>query len=368
MRIGLVIDTFNIGGAETMVFETARLLKSGGKTPVLLHFGSKYVSDFCAKNNIESHLIPNRALYKKTALLPLFALKTLGFIRRLKLDCLHSHLFGPIVAFAPLAYMARLPHAGTLHDVYMIQEAPKRIWLVKLAQLFKTQLIAVSKPMANFYQQAGQLKSNSIAYIPNFSRPNSRLVERQAVRAELGVSDNEIMVISVGRLVELKRFDVLIDAAEAMAQEVKFKVFIAGDGPKRTDLAASIDAQKHPERVTLLGERKDIERLLAAADIFTLTSETEGMSKSILEALASELPVLATDVGGNKDLVIDGFNGYLLRDHNPKNLASKLTELLSNIDLRKSMGQNSKQILEEKYNSELFLQRHIEIYSALCSC
>jgi len=362
MKIGLIIDTFNLGGAETMVFETARLLKESGHTPILLHFGSEYVLD-CANNlEIQHIVIPNHRYYKKTALLPLFAIKGIRFLKSLELDCLHSHLFGPIIAFAPIAYMLRLRHIGTLHDVYMIEDVPKRIWLIKLAKVLNTKLVCVSKPMRDFYIQTGRFNKQDVNYIPNFSQKNAHLEERKPVRAELEIADTDIVIISVGRLVKLKRFDILIRAIALIEDRKHIKVLIAGNGPEFDALNLLVKQLGLSDSVTLLGERKDIQRLLAAADIFTLTSETEGMSKSILEALAARLPVIATDVGGNKDLVIDSKNGYIIPDHTPDSLAQKIKALCQDSTLRSEMGILSEKLLDQEYNSAIFLKRHIDIY------
>lgn len=362
MRVGLIIDTFNIGGAETMVFEIAKLLKHNGQIPVLLHFGSTYVDTFCAEHGIECHLIPNRRFYKKTLLLPLFAIKTKLFITSLKLDCLHAHLFGPIVAFAPLAWMAKLPFLGTLHDVYMVEGAKHRALLLKQALLFKARLITVSNPMRDFYLKTLHCSDESIVYIPNCTNLNTHLEARDSIRAKLALTDDETVLISVGRLVELKRFDILVDAIAALDNKKSVRAFIVGDGPERAQIDALIREHKLKECISLLGERNDVEELLAASDIFSLTSETEGMSKSILEALAAGLPVVATDVGGNKDLVIHDKNGFLVQDHSPITVKHYLDILINDTDLRKKMGANSRSLLENEYNSQLFLKRHLNLY------
>ncbi|MBT1450659.1 glycosyltransferase family 4 protein [Glaciecola sp. XM2] len=362
MRIGLIIDTFNIGGAETMVFETAKLLKGNGHKPILLHFGSAYVESFCAHEQIEQHVIPNRRFYKKTLLLPLFAFKTKAFVNALNLDCLHAHLFGPIVAFAPLAWMIKLPFIGTLHDVYMVEGAPHRAALLKLAMFFNAKLVTVSNPMKQFYVKTLKCKEDAITYIPNCTKFNEYLNNRQALREALDLAPQDIAIISVGRLVELKRFDILIDAIAKLPNHEAIKVFIVGDGPQKDKLAQLISQHRLTNTVTMLGERDDVEELLAASDIFSLTSETEGMSKSILEALAANLPVLATNVGGNKDLVIHDQNGYLIEDHQPSSLTDYIKVLIQNAELRQKMGDESRNLVEAEYNSELFLQRHLAIY------
>jgi glycosyltransferase involved in cell wall biosynthesis len=363
VRIGLIIDTFNIGGAETMVFEIAKLLKQNDHSPVLLHFGSSYVESFCTDQHIESHLIPHRRFYKKTVLLPLFAFKTKSFVKSLNLDCLHAHLFGPIVAFAPLAWMAKLPFVGTLHDVYMVEGSAHRAFLLKQALFFNAKLTTVSNPMREFYLKTLRCNEQDIVYIPNCTRINAHRDARLAVRYSLGLSEHTVALISVGRLVGLKRFNILIDAVAKLDERSSFKAFIVGDGPERSSLEALIVKYQLQDHVVMLGERSDVEMLLAASDIFSLTSETEGMSKSILEALAAGLPVVATDVGGNKDLVKHGDNGFLSQEHSSSEVRKFFSILINNAELRTRMGENSLALLKQEYNSDLFLKRHIEIYN-----
>lgn len=346
-----------------MVFEIAKLLKQNDHSPVLLHFGSSYVESFCTDQHIESHLIPHRRFYKKTVLLPLFAFKTKSFVKSLNLDCLHAHLFGPIVAFAPLAWMAKLPFVGTLHDVYMVEGSAHRAFLLKQALFFNAKLTTVSNPMREFYLKTLRCNEQDIVYIPNCTRINAHRDARLAVRYSLGLSEHTVALISVGRLVGLKRFNILIDAVAKLDERSSFKAFIVGDGPERSSLEALIVKYQLQDHVVMLGERSDVEMLLAASDIFSLTSETEGMSKSILEALAAGLPVVATDVGGNKDLVKHGDNGFLSQEHSSSEVRKFFSILINNAELRTRMGENSLALLKQEYNSDLFLKRHIEIYN-----
>lgn len=362
MRIGLLIDTDCLGGAETMVFEIARLLQAHGEEPVLLHFDSPYVSEYARAAKLEAHCIPNRKLYKKFVSLPLFALKTAPWLKALQLDCLHTHLYGPITAFAPMARLVGLAHVGTLHDIYMIEEAPWRIRMIQLARLMGTRLVAVSRQMQGFYTDRGNFRGDSVRYIPNFSAPNNQLGERSHVRAELSLAPDDIAVMSVGRLVALKRFHILLEALAQLPAGSGVKVIIIGDGPERNRLEELMNTLGLEGRATLLGERKDVPRLLAGADLFTLTSETEGMSKSILEALAAGLGVIATDVGGNSDLVVDGQNGYLLKGDLVNDLAAKLGSLAEDASLRESLGMASRQRLEREFSEDRFLKAHLEVY------
>ncbi|MDO6424862.1 glycosyltransferase [Saccharophagus degradans] len=365
MRIGLFIDTFNLGGAETMLLDIAGLLKASGHTPILLHFGNPYLNEYAAKHGLENYVVPNHKAYKKTLTLPIFAFKTISFLKKLQLDCLHTHLFGSITGMAVPAKLAGIRHVGTLHDVYTIEEAPKRINLLKMAVAFGTKLIAVSSPMRNFYQARGNFKPESLTFVANFVPAYAHSGDRAEVRAELGVNEQDFVIFSVGRLVSLKRFDLIIDAAKICKQthsDKNIKIFIAGGGELEQPLKQQIAQTQTQGVVTLLGERNDIPKLLSAADTFVLASDTEGMSRSILEAMAAELPIIATDVGGNSDLVVPDQNGYLVPPNNASALAEKFGFLAGEQEICNKFSTCSKQFAISKFGAEQFLAQHLANY------
>lgn len=365
MRIGLFIDTFNLGGAETMLLDIAGLLETNGHTPILLHFGNPYLDEYARKHGLEQHIVPNHKAYKKTLTLPLFAIKTVSFLKKLNLDCLHTHLFGSITGMAVPARLAGIQHVGTLHDVYTIEESPKRINLLKMATAFGTKLIAVSSPMRRFYQERGSFKADQLTFIANFVPGYTHTHARADVRSSLGVSDTDFVIFSVGRLVQLKRFDLVINAAKICnknSPDKNIKIFIAGGGELEQPLKQLIAETKTENTVTLLGERDDVPRLLSAADAFVLASDTEGMSRSILEAMAASLPIIATDVGGNSDLVVPNKNGYLVAANNAAALAETFGAIASNKELCKTFAATSKHFAISKFGAEQFLAQHLANY------
>ena len=359
MRIGLFIDTFNLGGAEVMVFELANLLHSAGHTPILLHFGSDYVINHAKQHGMEQYQIPFRHHYKKTVQLPLFALKVRPFLKSLKLDCLHSHLYGPCVAMSMACVGSRIKSVGTLHDIYTIEERPARIQLLKIATWLGTQVIVVSTQMYKFYIDHG-INSKHLQHIPNFAPELPALRDPIALKTSLGLSPQQKIVLSVGRLVALKGFNRVIDAARQLPPACT--ILIVGDGPERQQLAQTIADQKLSDRVLLLGERHDVQNLLQIADVFVLASDTEGLSRSILEALSAGLPVVATRVGGNHDLVENEQNGYLVPLDHIEQLGQRVAAILTDDSLRQKLGNNSKNKARQQFSVDAFLSQHLLSY------
>ena len=163
-------------------------------------------------------------------------------------------------------------------------------------------------------------------------------------------------IVSVGRLTEPKDFPTLLRALEQIEPN-GWRALAAGDGPQRAAL------EDGPLEV--LGERDDVPELLAAADLFVLSSRSEGLPISVIEAMAAGLPVVASDVGGVPELVVDGETGLLVPPGNDRLLASALRRLLADPELRRRMGEAWRRRAEEAFDLPRFHREHVELYESL---
>ena len=153
---------------------------------------------------------------------------------------------------------------------------------------------------------------------------------RAAVRAELGLSDNEVMILNVGRLVPEKAQQHLVTAAGLLKDEApQLRFFIAGDGPCRAGLEAQIEEAGLKGSFRLLGNRSDVDRLLNAADLFVLYSDTEGMPVSLMEAMSAGLSCIASDLEGIAQLIPDERYGTLIAAGDPDLLAETIRTALA---------------------------------------
>jgi len=156
------------------------------------------------------------------------------------------------------------------------------------------------------------------------------------VRAALGVGPDEVLLLCVARLVWFKGLDTLLDAFAAAPPQTRLA--IVGAGELREALAAQAEAAGVAGRVAFLGERADVPELLGAADAFVLSSVSEGMPISIIEAMASGLPVIATDVGGVREIVEDGVTGLLVPARAQGPLAAAIARLATEPATRAAFG------------------------------
>jgi glycosyltransferase involved in cell wall biosynthesis len=145
----------------------------------------------------------------------------------------------------------------------------------------------------------------------------------------------------------------------------RLRLVIAGDGPLRVQLEKLIDELEIGEFVWITGDRNDIPDILRLLDIFVLPSIGEGISNTILEAMATGLPIIATNVGGNPELVEDGVNGYLVPSNDPEKLAESIVKLTEANNTRSSMGKASLEIVSEKFNWDNTVEKYLNVYDGL---
>jgi glycosyltransferase involved in cell wall biosynthesis len=172
-------------------------------------------------------------------------------------------------------------------------------------------------------------------------------------------------VTMIGRLADGKGFDVMIEAAAAIC-DGDVSVCLVGDGPLSETLEAEIEARGLEEDVFLTGYRQDVPRVLAASDVFTLPSYREGTPRVVTEAMASGLPVVATDIAGIPEQVADGESGFLVPTGEPAALADQLGKLLSDPDLRERMGRCGR-ARAERFSVERMVKDLGSLYEELLS-
>jgi glycosyltransferase involved in cell wall biosynthesis len=173
---------------------------------------------------------------------------------------------------------------------------------------------------------------------------------RSGARDMLGLGE-EFTWLSVGRLEPGKDYPTLVQAfAQVVSQQPCCRLLIAGDGRLRAELESLARAQEPGGRVRLLGFRDDIPDLMQGADAFVMSSTWEGIPNVVLEAAASGLPVVATDVGGNPDIILDGESGYLVPPRDGAALAGRMTAVMALSESeRRKMGERGRAHIEAHY-------------------
>ena len=173
-----------------------------------------------------------------------------------------------------------------------------------------------------------------------------------------------VELISVGRLRAPKDF-ITLARALARLEPGSFRASLVGDGPDRSMIEAELEQLGLGDRVRLLGDRSDVPRLLAAADVFVCSSRSEGMPVSIIEAMAVGLPVVASAVGGVPEMVDDERTGLLVAPGAAAALADALARLIGDRTLREQMGRAGRKDALQRYDLPPFRRAHLELYARL---
>lgn len=189
--------------------------------------------------------------------------------------------------------------------------------------------------------------------------------ERGDAKARLGLDPKTPVIGTVGRLEPRKGTAVLVAALGALrAAGRPLAAVIVGDGPLRDELVRDVAARGLTGSVQLLGDRSDVREVLAALDVFVLPSRTEGMSNALLEAMAMGLPVVATAVGGNQEVVTDGRSGVLVPADAAGAMAAAIARVLDDGAFAAALGSAARRAVEERYGARSMVRRLEAVYAA----
>jgi sugar transferase (PEP-CTERM/EpsH1 system associated) len=207
-------------------------------------------------------------------------------------------------------------------------------------------------------------------FTPDFGSMSSSSPEavsaKRRLRNDLGLPSNALIMGSVGRLDPVKDFPTLLKAiAKITGAGDDVRLVIVGDGPIRNTLVSFAKDLGIQSQVLWLGDRRDIASLLRCFDLFVQTSIFEGMSNTLLEAMASGLPLIATETGGNPELVQPGVNGTLVKVGDVDGLATVLKIYISDKELRTNQGHMSRSMAQSRFDLSIMAERYSQLYDGL---
>jgi glycosyltransferase involved in cell wall biosynthesis len=338
MKVCHIVDSLSIGGLERTV--VAIVLNLKGYEHEVWCLKSKGV----LAKNIEDGGIKVREFNFEGGL-NLFALKKLtDELRKEKFDIVHSHGPFPFMWGESAAIFAGIPvrivHCQNSYDDIVGKNRLK----FRIMTHFTTKIIAVSKTVKLSLLEIAGVNPEKIVVIYNSSSDMSARDTRvrDAARKNLGLGDN-FVIGSIGRIEKPKGFSFLIEAiSKCRTSGADCKCIIAGDGSEAGNLRSEIHRLELDDAIIMPGWRHDIADLLSAMDIFVQPSILrEGLPLALAEAASAGLPLIATPIGGNPEIVEDGANGFIVPVGDSGALAQKIRYLMENGREAARMGENS---------------------------
>lgn len=382
-KILRIINRFNIGGPTYNATFLTRFMGEDFETMLIgglpdegeadsLHILEEYGVEPIIIDELqrEPNIWSDRKAYKKIK----------QIIQEFKPDIVHTHAAKAGALGRRAAYKCKVPvivhtfHGHVFHSYFgktktsifkSIEQnlAKKSTGIIAISEEQKRELSAVYKICP-----AEKIKVIPLGF--DLEKFRFNLDEnRQKIRSEYGIQENEVAIAITGRLALIKHHDFFLDVIEQIisSDKLSIKVFIVGDGSEREHIEKRVEDinANYNNIIKMTSWITDIATFNAGMDIICLTSKNEGTPVSLIEAQASGVPVISTDVGGVKDIVEDGITGYIIPRDNLNLYAEKLVELIKNKEIRQKMSQNGWNHVRDKFHYTTLVKNMEEYYMEL---
>ena len=361
-----LLHSLNVGGAEVLVARIARRLSS------------RYRFVFACLDELgplgeqlrdEGFVVD--VLGRKPGLDLGCARRLSRFLRSHGVEVLHAHQYTPFFYALVSRIFRRYPPVlftehGRWHPDYPRR---KRIVFNRIFLRRNDHVVGVGEAVRQALINNEGISAERVKVIYNGVNSTDFSGDgRSDARRALGIGDRDDVVIQVARLDALKDHFTALRAIERLtAARPTLQLLLVGEGPERLAIEAEIVSRGLQSHVRLLGLRSDVAQLLSAADAFLLSSVSEGIPVTVIEAMLAELPVVATRVGGMGEVVESEVTGFLAAAGDDATLAESLDRLLSNESLRRQMGQAGRQRATQLFSEQQMHESYAQLYQEMLS-
>lgn len=371
IRIMHLINSLEIGGAERVLLNlvnqygppfhsTVCCLKRSGDLARLLRPEVEVIEMHKPERNDYSLPFRLASLFRKT-----------------HTDIVHSHGWGAFCESVVGARLAGVPVSVHTDHGRVHEARPASSWRGRVKRTARRRVerllarsvgafVLVSDDLRQPLTDLLRVPAERLVTIPNGVPLGAPIDSSAVLRRNLGYTDNQTLLCSVGRLSAVKNFPCLLRAVHAVQSRLPaVRLILVGDGSERPALEQLTNDLGLSGIVRFLGARFDVRDILAACDLFVLSSSYEATSMAILEAMSVGLPVIATDVGGNRRLVTPQETGLLVPSDDPSALASAILDLAANSGARAAMGAAGRERVARQYSTEACAENYQDLYRRL---
>ena len=360
LRILLVITSLGVGGAERLVTALADQYVALGHEVMLVRFHG----DPELKPRDDRVKLYNLGMRRT----PLSVVAALWRLRQILIsfrpDVVNTHLFHPNILVRLIRTVSPIPRLiSSAHNTY--EQGLLRMLTYRLTDRLAELSTNVSEEAVEAFESQGAVKPGRMLALHNGIDAERFIfdpVGRMEVRRQLRLPEHTPLILAVGRLWEQKDYPNLLHAfLKVVSSDASPRLAIAGDGPLRHDLEKMVANLGLEGRVTFLGVRHDIQKLLSACDIYVMSSAWEGLPMVILEAMATQRCIVATDCGGVRSLLND--TGFIVRTGDSEALGETIQHALSlSEEGREEVGAAAGKRVVEHYSLQATAERYLTLY------
>ena len=266
-----------------------------------------------------------------------------------------------------IAKKFKIPCIYTAHGFHFFKGAPLKNRLIyktveKYCSKFTTALVTMNN---EDFKNASKMKAKKAYQINGIGLDLNKYkktedFDKKAFKAELGVQKDEFVIVTVAEFIKRKNYETMLETIKELGDK-KVKFLICGRGQQEQEIKDIIERDNLKDKVTILGYRKDVDKILQVSDCFFLPSFQEGLTLSIIEAMTFGLPVLTSTARGNRDLIVDGVNGFVAEPTDSKTYAEKIILLMEDKNLQKEMAKANKKDCQN-YDISVVVEQMEKIY------
>jgi len=358
IRIMMLIQGMKTGGLEKMVVGLVNNLPSRYERFIIC-FDDLGPLSGTVKKDVAVDLVK-----RKAGLDIEFIFKLNKLLRKYNIDILHAHNNTALFYGRLASLMARTPVFVYTEHGRTQPLSRKAVIANRIFNKTRFHTIIVSEYLRNYLVSKEGFYSKRISFVPNGIseiKVKDNIVD---LRMQFRIPEGYKLVGCVGRLDPIKNHALILKAFEIVCNKISnVRLVIAGDGPMMNEIIEKIESSESLiNSVQLLGERKDVENILACCDVFVLPSFSEGMSITLIEAMAAGVPIVATDVGGNAEILDKGSCGILVPSNNENELAEAIILMLCDRETGMTYSAKARSRYEQEYTIDKMVTRHIDLY------
>jgi len=312
--------------------------------------------------------VPVTPIGKRHKVDPLALGRLTRFLKARRFDVVQTWIYAADTYGRVAARRARVPVVVTAEMAVDLWKGRSELAVDRFLARWTDRVVGNSDAVVEFYRKVG-IPAEKLAMIPSgIGDEEPPIVDPAEVRAGLGLPRDSPLILFAGRLVEQKGVEYLIAALDLLQHvQPDLRALIVGEGPLRGRLEATARAFRlfDDRRVTFLGHRDDVPRLLAASDLLVLPSLYEGLPNVVLEAMRFRKPVVATAAPGTTEAVDDGRTGVLVPTRDPVALARAIRDLVRDPPRARAMGEAGRARVEAEFGAGLMVGRFAALYEQL---